>query len=844
MEYFKSSLKSVLGTAPAGTQPTGAETNSDVSIQVERLVDRLQSSTLLDDRRDACRALKALSRTYRVEVGAQGMDAFRQVLEMDKTDCEIIGLALDTLCNITNPETFDEEVDKHGPKSQIGEQFTEIFIKHPDSVGLVLTFLEEFDFRVRWPALKLLTHLLANRSKDIQEIILVSPMGVSKLMDLLSDSREVIRNDVLLLLIQLTKGNANIQKIVAFENAFDRIFDVIEQEGNADGGIVVEDCLLLMLNLLRGNVSNQNFFKEGSYIQKLTPMFQIPNEMEDNNLGGWSPQKVSNVHCMVQVIRALVAPSAPAQAVAACQRTMRACGLLQALCDILMASGVPADVLTETINTVAEVIRGNASNQEFLAGVMAPSTPPRPAIVVLLMSMVNEKQPFVLRCSVLYCFQCFLYKNEVGQTQLIQTLLPQGNEAQSLTTGQLLCGGLFSIDSLSNWFSAVALSHALIENISQKEQLLRVLLATNIGKPPVTLMQQCVMLLQQGNKTQCKLGLLILLCRWTSYCPLAVKSFLAIDSSVAYLTALLSSQENNDDLQETLLQCMCALLIGICVHFNDDSVPTYTKEKVCNLIENRIGLEKFQDAIGGIARHEIYSRTLKHPQPSAKNPSELLLDHEFCRLLKSLEGVIIKSVIDANNEHQNRNQLSVMNLPDSTLVSQYKDLIREQDTQIQRLNQANNLLTKEKQELEGQVQELRSTVSHLRDQNLVLRAAQANIGDGKETIVSSNNIDLEKELQTYKTMVADLENRLAEYTQQHDEKNKENKESELEYQLKSKTEEFEKLKKDQEDLLELLTDQDSKITMYKERLIELGDKVESDESSGELDTDDQPESSN
>lgn len=62
---------------------------------------------------------------------------------------------------------------------------------------------------------------------------------------------------------------------------------------------------------------------------------------------------------------------------------------------------------------------------------------------------------------------------------------------------------------------------------------------------------------------------------------------------------------------------------------------------MCNLIENRIGVEKFQDAIGGIARHEIYSRTLKHPQPSAKNPSELLLDHEFCRLLKSLEGTLV-----------------------------------------------------------------------------------------------------------------------------------------------------------------------------------------------------------
>lgn len=67
-------------------------------------------------------------------------------------------------------------------------------------------------------------------------MVLVSAMGLSKLMDLLSDSREVIRNDVLLLLIQLTKGNANIQKIVAFENAFDRIFDVIKDEGMADGG--------------------------------------------------------------------------------------------------------------------------------------------------------------------------------------------------------------------------------------------------------------------------------------------------------------------------------------------------------------------------------------------------------------------------------------------------------------------------------------------------------------------------------------------------------------------------------------------------------------------------------
>ena len=51
------------------------------------------------------------------------------------------------------------------------------------------------------------------------------------MMDVLSDTREVLRNDSLILLYKVTKGNANLQKIVAFENAFDRLFEIIEAEG-------------------------------------------------------------------------------------------------------------------------------------------------------------------------------------------------------------------------------------------------------------------------------------------------------------------------------------------------------------------------------------------------------------------------------------------------------------------------------------------------------------------------------------------------------------------------------------------------------------------------------------
>ncbi len=57
--------------------------------------------------------------------------------------------------------------------------------------------LDEFEFQTRWSTLKLLNVLVNNQTDQLQEIILQIPRGVSRLMDLLNDTREVIRNDVL-----------------------------------------------------------------------------------------------------------------------------------------------------------------------------------------------------------------------------------------------------------------------------------------------------------------------------------------------------------------------------------------------------------------------------------------------------------------------------------------------------------------------------------------------------------------------------------------------------------------------------------------------------------------------
>ncbi|XP_014825863.1 PREDICTED: general vesicular transport factor p115-like isoform X1 [Poecilia mexicana] len=928
MNFFRG----VMGGQTAGPQPSGAET-------IQKLCDRVASSTLLEDRRDAVRALKSLSKKYRMEVGTQAMDHLINILQTDRSDSEILGYALDTLYNVISndeEEEQDESEDENAQKQadDLGTQFTETFIQDPEHITLLLTLLEEFDFHVRWPGVKLLTALLKNQGVQVQGIILVSPMGVSRLMDLLADSREVIRNDGLLLLQQLTKGNAAIQKIVAFENAFERLLDIITEEGSSDGGIVVEDCLLLLLNLLKNNSSNQNFFKEGSYIQRMKPWFEVG---DDNS--GWSAQKVTNLHLMLQLVRVMVSPVNSPGATASCQKCMYQCGLLQQLCTILMATGVPADILTETINTVSEVIRGSQVNQDYFASVNAPSNPPRPAIVVLLMSMVNERQPFVLRCAVLYCFQCFLFKNQKGQGEIVATLLPSTIDANSISAGQLLCGGLFSADSLSNWCAAVALAHTLQDNLTQKEQLLRVQLATSLGKPPVSLLQQCTNILSQGDKivrrgskVQTRVGLLMLLCTWISNCPIAVTHFLHNQENVPFLTAQISENLGED---ERLVQGLCALLLGICIYYNDNSLENYTKEKLKQLIEKRIGKENFVEKLGFITKHELYSRAALKPQPVFPSPEQMLFDHEFTRLVKELEGLITKAVHKSSEEEEKEEEVKKTLEQHDNIVTQYKELIREQDAQIQELKEKVSSMTTQTEQLQATVSQQQSQIQQHKDQYNILKLklgkenqSQSSQGDTqvnglqteelsqlreeleelrrqqtllqtqlseKDALIDSlksaakaaegpagsDNTELLQELEALKNQVqthlaeigllkaerqellrraeagpsdtappsdgssdaakAELENRLAAQTAEM-EQLKESR-SGLEQQLAAATStvailqtekaklqtEVQESKKEQDDLLMLLADQDQKIHSLKQRLKDLGETVEDED---------------
>ena len=735
-----------------------------------------------------------INSNFRVEVGVQALDPMTQILETDRSDEEIISYALDTLCNICSPEEFEEELAQEegkesGQPGSLGEQFTEIYLKKNSNVQVVVDLLEDFDFRIRRPAVKLLTHLLLNKQREMQELILSSHLGVSRLMDVLVDSREVLRNDSLLLLIQLTKGNANLQKIVAFENCFDKLVDILQTEGYSDGGIVVEDCLKLMLNLLRNNSSNQTFFREGSYIQRVAPFFELSLEEEEIEVG-WSAQKVSNMLHMILVIRTLVSPSNPTHVTISCQNTILSCGLLEKLSSILLAAGIPADILTETINCISEVIRGCLQNQEFFARVEAPSSPPRPALILLLMSMVNEKQPFALRCAVLYCFQCYLHKNPVGQREIMSTLLPDNQNEElkasalgnEVTAGQLLCGGLFSIDKLSNWFSSVALAHGLADQESLKLELLRVQLST--GNEPVTLMCQCCMILQNTSNHQTRIGILMLLAFWVNKCPHAVTNLLGIPSFVPFITVQIGSNEH-DEL-ERLGQGLCAFVLGLCVIHNNNANPNHSQEQLYQLIEKRVGYEIFMDKLSEVAKHESYNKALKHPQLKCQSSDELVFDHKFCQEFKYLEHAVI------NFLSKKRENASDDESHDPAIVHRYKEVIREQDVKIQErdsrineLTQANLYLQQQLSQSQQQIEELNNSIQTLHDVNSVLKAQSSNpvIANGpvvnkietpnphaaaeKPIVIASEEDDeekqqLEKEIKIRDEIIHELEMQLTE----------------------------------------------------------------------------------
>lgn len=210
----------------------------------------------------------------------------------------------------------------------------------------------------------------------------------------------------------------------------------------------------------------------------------------------------------------------------------------------------------------------------------------------------------------------------------------------------------------------------------------------------------------------------MLLCTWISNCPIAITHFLHNQENVPFLTAQISENLGED---ERLVQGLCALLLGICIYYNDNSLENYTKEKLKQLIEKRIGKENFVEKLGFITKHELYSRAAQKPQPVFPSPEQMLFDHEFTKLVKELEGIITKAVHKSSEEDKKEEEVKKTLEQHDNIVTQYKELIREQDAQIQELKEQVSSVSSQNEQLHATITQQLSQIQQHKDQYNILK---------------------------------------------------------------------------------------------------------------------------
>lgn len=344
-------------------------TTYDAAETIDELVDRLRTSTLLNDKRDASRGLFALASDYRVQVGAQAMQPIIETIKDTMYDSEIVNTCLACLNKIISGRSADalpDEMHRNGIRGHDpGLELTEIFLK---DLGNLATVLETFDDgKTKHNALKLLRGLAMHKLNTVQDWILSHPPSLNRLMDLIATrdleeiANEVIRNDALLLFVDLTKSNQQIQNLFAYESGFAKLMDIVKREDYLSGGAVTIDCLNILLNLLQDNESNQILFRDAGHIQEFVPFF---DEVLDESR--WTDQRILCIVRVMQTLDSMIVPCNTPAHVQACQTIMQKCGLLDKLCQLLTSQTLPLGVRSEIMNTASDIMRGQLNEKATL----------------------------------------------------------------------------------------------------------------------------------------------------------------------------------------------------------------------------------------------------------------------------------------------------------------------------------------------------------------------------------------------------------------------------------------------------------------------------------------------
>lgn len=283
-----------------------------VSETITVLSSRLNSATLLEDRRAAIRGLRSFAKEYPASIASGALRSLIGTLRKDTEDVDTVEVVLQTLLLLFHPSEDSPEASE-----EIVLWIADEFTQRQDNITLLLEFLggdnssraPGSDFSARLLSLRILSGILSARPERTEECIFTAPLGISRLVAVLDDRREAIRTEALSLLTMLSATSTEIQKLIAFEGGFDRTFSIIAAEGSfSEGSRVVEDCLILLANLLRLNSSNQSLFRESGWVSHLARLLESTHNQE---VPAWAEsQRNRNIYALLALTRLFLVPGA------------------------------------------------------------------------------------------------------------------------------------------------------------------------------------------------------------------------------------------------------------------------------------------------------------------------------------------------------------------------------------------------------------------------------------------------------------------------------------------------------------------------------------------------------
>ncbi|OVA08385.1 Vesicle tethering protein Uso1/P115-like [Macleaya cordata] len=663
---------------------------------VERLLDRISNGVLAEDRRAAMTELQSIvaeSRSAQLAFGAMGFPVLMSVLREERDDVEMVRGAVETLVSALTPIN-----SAHGPKNEVQSTLmnSDLLSREAENISLLLSLLAEEDFYVRYYTLQLLTALLTHSQNRLQEAILTIPRGITRLMDMLMD-REVIRNEALLLLTYLTREAEEIQKILVFEGAFEKIFSIIKEEGGSEGGVVVQDCLELLNNLLRNSASNQILLRETMGFEPIISILKLRGSSYS-----FTQQKTVNLLSALETIQLLLVGGREADPGKDTNRLSNQTVLAQKkVLDHLLMLGVESPwaavaVRCMALRCIGDLVARHPQNLDALASKLLgeePNSEPALNSILLTILRTSSTQEFLAAD---YVFKRFCEENSDGQARLASTMIPQTNsmtnspvENNNMKFGSMLLLGLTVGESDGDLESccraASVLSHLLKNNIQCKERVLQVKLEAPMPSLGASepLMHRIVVYLalaasmknkDSNHKSSTSLWksytqpiILRLLVTWLADCPNAVDSFLDSRHHLTYLLELVSSPS-----ETVFTRGLAAILLGECVLYNKSVESGRDAFMVVDAISQKIGLTSYFLKFDEMQKRLPFvpAKDIEHRKPLArsnaasmedvedaendetdqKNDEHSVLlsifDTQFVNFLKSLEANIRESIVE------------------------------------------------------------------------------------------------------------------------------------------------------------------------------------------------------